>query len=115
MAEETLISRWRLVTSADDEAAAEAAGASLLAGLLVGEPVDLSVVPYFKGGFQVEFALTHEESWERAEAWLLSSVERTCIDWTQVKGLDRQVSLWSHALNIPRAEALEVVMSGESD
>jgi hypothetical protein len=107
-----LTSRWRLVTSAGDERAAEAAGASLLAGLLIGEPVDLSVLPYFKGGFQVEFVLTHEESWESAEAWLLSSVERTCVDWTQVDGYERELSVWSHALNIPRAEALEVVMTG---
>lgn len=111
MNDPSLISRWRLVTSADDEHAAEAAGTSLLASLLVGERVDLSIAPYFKGGFQVEFALTHEEPWESAEAWLLSSVERTCVEWRQVHGLDGAISLWSHALNIPRAEALEVVMS----
>jgi len=110
---ELLTSHWRLVTSAGDERAAEAAAASLLAGLLIGESVDLTVAPYFKGGFQVNFALTHDESWDAAEAWLLSSVERTCVDWTQVESLERVVSLWSHALNIPRAEALEVVMTGE--
>ena len=113
MDELRLTSHWRLVTSAEDERAAEAAGASLLAGLLIGEPVDLSVLPYFKGGFQVEFALTHEESWDAAEAWLLSSVERTCVDWTQVDGLESELGFWSHALNIPRAEALEVVLIGK--
>ena len=103
--------RWRLVTSAEDESAAQAAGTSLLAGLLVADEVPLSVAPYFKGGFQVEFSLTHAEGRDRAEAWLLSGFERTCVDYTRVEGLDRSVSVWSHSLNIPRVEALEAVMS----
>ena len=42
-----LTSRWRLVTSAEDERAAEAACASLLAGLLVDQTVRMEVAPYF--------------------------------------------------------------------
>ncbi len=114
MNHEALTSHWRLVTSAGDERAAEAAGASLLAGLLIGEPVDLRVAPYFKGGFQVEFALTHGPCRDSAEAWMISGFERTCIEFTRVEDLERpeaEFSVWSHALNIPRVEALEAVLS----
>ncbi len=102
------------MTSAGDESAAEAAGTSLLAGLLIGEPVDLRVAPYFKGGFQVEFALTHGSCRDTAAAWMISVFERTCVEFTRVEEFERpdaDFSVWSHALNIPRVEALEAVLS----
>lgn len=103
-------SRWRLVCSADSEAGARAAAASFVVGLLLDEPAAAEVAPYFKGGFQAELFVAHGEDAEAAGEWVRGRLERLTVDWTAAEEPGELLRAWSQALNVPRLEALEVLL-----
>ena len=103
-------SRWRLVCSAETEAGARAAAASFVVGLLLDEPAEAEVAPYFKGGFQAELFVPHGEDLDAAREWIRGRLERLAVDWTDAEEPGELMRAWSHALNVPRLEALEVVL-----
>ncbi|MEM7248611.1 MAG: hypothetical protein AAF533_24990 [Acidobacteriota bacterium] len=103
-------SQWRLFTSALTEDGARAAGTSVLAGLLVSTTIDLGIAPYFQGGFKVDFELDHGGDWDEVTAAVTLAFERVCVSTHQVEAGPDVLELWCDALNVPRVEALSVVL-----